>query len=214
MGVPRTPPAGLGFWGKVFYCIERKFLRVGKHIHRAYIAYYLRRNGVRVDGRISVQGPIHVINCGQFTIGGGGSFFGPLYFEVAPNARLTIGERALVAGFVNIGCGLSVTIEDEVSIGPMVHIRDVEHNFEDPNIVSIREQDQIGVGRSAPIVIKRGTWIGAGAHILKGVTIGEGAVIGAGSVVTKDVPAMAIAAGVPARVIRMRTEPRPEKSTS
>ena len=54
---------------------------------------------------------------------------------------------------------------------------------------------------SAPIVIHDGAWVGAGAIVLAGVTIGTKAVIGAGSVVTKDVPAFAIVAGNPARMI-------------
>ena len=54
----------------------------------------------------------------------------------------------------------------------------------------------------APVLIRRGAWIGAQCIILKGVTIGEGAVVGAGSVVTKDVPDWCIVAGNPARVVK------------
>jgi acetyltransferase-like isoleucine patch superfamily enzyme len=53
-----------------------------------------------------------------------------------------------------------------------------------------------------PIKIDRNVWIGAGATIVGGVTVGENSVIGAGSVVTKDVPANTLAGGNPARVIR------------
>jgi acetyltransferase-like isoleucine patch superfamily enzyme len=51
-------------------------------------------------------------------------------------------------------------------------------------------------------------WIGYGACILRGVTVGDNAVIGTNSVVTKDVPANAVVGGVPARLIRMRRKPR------
>jgi acetyltransferase-like isoleucine patch superfamily enzyme len=54
----------------------------------------------------------------------------------------------------------------------------------------------------APISIGAGAWIGAGSIILAGVTIGERSVVGAGSVVTRDVPALSVVAGNPARVIR------------
>ena len=52
------------------------------------------------------------------------------------------------------------------------------------------------------ILIKRNAWIGAGATILPGVTIGENSIIAAGAVVTKDVPANTIAGGIPAKVIK------------
>jgi acetyltransferase-like isoleucine patch superfamily enzyme len=61
-----------------------------------------------------------------------------------------------------------------------------------------------GVYTRGPVVIGDDVWLGAGARVMDGVTIGEGAIIGAGAVVTKDVPARAIAAGIPARVVASR----------
>ena len=55
---------------------------------------------------------------------------------------------------------------------------------------------------TAPIHIGRGAWIAAGGTVLQGVTVGDDAVVAAGAVVTKDVPARTLVAGVPARVIR------------
>ena len=61
----------------------------------------------------------------------------------------------------------------------------------------------------APVVIRRGAYIGAGAIILQGVEIGECATVAAGTVVTRNVPAHSVVAGVPARVIRISEEVEP-----
>lgn len=68
------------------------------------------------------------------------------------------------------------------------------------------EQRTHGIGTSAPITLEENVWIGANAVVCGGVTIGTGSVIGAGSVVTHDIPAGVIAAGVPCRVLRPITE--------
>lgn len=68
------------------------------------------------------------------------------------------------------------------------------------------EQRSHGIGTSAPITLEENVWIGANSTVCGGVTIGAGSIIGAGSVVTHDIPAGVIAAGVPCKVIRPITE--------
>lgn len=68
------------------------------------------------------------------------------------------------------------------------------------------EQRSEGISTSKPITLEENVWIGANAVVCGGVTIGKGSVIGAGSVVTKDIPAGVVAAGVPCRVLRPITE--------
>lgn len=103
---------------------------------------------------------------------------------------------------------------DPCTIGPYaliggVVIRSANHHTEFANMQEWVQQRVIG-GRSMlatpkdPVVIGANTWIGDGATILPGVTIGDGAIVGAGSVVTKSVPAYAIAVGTPAKVVRYR----------
>lgn len=91
-----------------------------------------------------------------------------------------------------------VTIGARTLIGPGVRIISYQHRFDGRRPVHEQPSDRL------PITIGLDVWIGANAVILAGVTVGEGAVIGAGAVVTKDVPAWAVAVGVPARVVRQR----------
>ena len=98
--------------------------------------------------------------------------------------------------FLNFSCVIldvvSVTIAEGTQIGPAVQILTADH----PRDPQVRKT---GYEFGRPIVIGKNVWIGGGAIILPGVTIGDDAVIGAGSVVTRDVPAGATALGNPAR---------------
>ena len=85
-------------------------------------------------------------------------------------------------------------------IGPHCYITDGDHSTKLG--LSVQAQPM----RKAPVVLEDEVWIGSHVVILPGVRIGHGAVIGAGSVVTRSIPANAIACGVPARVMRMRDE--------
>ncbi len=99
--------------------------------------------------------------------------------------------------FVNSGCRFQdqggIWIGDNVLIGHNAILATLNHN-----------QDPAKRGNMIPsrIVIGRNVWLGANVTVLPGVSIGDGAIIAAGAVVTKDVSANAIAAGVPARVIK------------
>lgn len=113
---------------------------------------------------------------------------------------LDVGDRTVFGHHVTIGVRERVTIGRACLIAELVSIRDHDHAFGNLD-VPIRDQGAV----TAPITIGDGAWIGSKATIVKGVTIGRGAVIGAGAVVTRDVPALAVALGVPARVVRYRT---------
>lgn len=99
--------------------------------------------------------------------------------------------------FINHACSFldmgGITLEDEVLIGPKVNLVTENHPMEPAERRSLIAK---------PILIKRKAWIGAGATVLPGVTIGENAIVAAGAVVTKDVPANTIVGGVPAKVIK------------
>jgi len=87
-----------------------------------------------------------------------------------------------------------ISIGNDVMIGPKVNLVSAGHPTEPA-------QRRNGIVKQ-PIAIGNNVWIGAAATILPGVTIGENAVVAAGAVVSRDVPANTIAAGVPARVLK------------
>jgi acetyltransferase-like isoleucine patch superfamily enzyme len=103
--------------------------------------------------------------------------------------------------FINHACSFldlgGITIEDDVLIGPKVNLITENHP------VSPSQRKSLIL---SPILIKRNAWIGAGATILPGVTVGENSIIAAGAVVTKNVADNTIVGGIPARVIKSINE--------
>lgn len=143
------------------------------------------------DVRIPQPDLVNLYGCSV----GSGSRIGA-FVEIQKNAR--IGRNCKVSSHSFICEG--VTIEDEVFVGHGVMFT----NDLFPRAVSASgspqgEEDWTVV----ETVVERGASIGSNATIVAGITIGRGALVGAGAVVTKDVPAYAVVAGVPARVVGM-----------
>lgn len=128
------------------------------------------------------------INIGHYT-----------YLYAGPDSPISIGNRVSINNNVQIGAsnGGDIIIGDDVNIGPNVVIRASNHNYQRKDI-PINQQGHSG----GKIVIGDDVWIAANVVIVPHVTIGRGAVIAAGSVVNSDVPAYALAGGVPAKVIK------------
>lgn len=104
---------------------------------------------------------------------------------------VTIGDRVLIMpGCLMMSAG-GITIDDDVMIAANVQLISNNHDLEDRWVITCK-----------PVHICRRAWIGAGATILPGVTVGENAVVGAGSVVTHDVEPDTVVAGNPARLIK------------
>lgn len=104
------------------------------------------------------------------------------------DGKLTLGRGSFLNENVHVTCVADITIGENTAIGPGVVIRSGDgHDIE-------------GGKANHSIHIGNHVWIGEKAMILKGVTIGDGAIIAAGAIVTKDVPAHALVAGVPAAV--------------
>lgn len=119
------------------------------------------------------------------------TIFPPFYINFGKFTKL--GKNVFInhaCSFLDIG---GIIIEDNVLIGPRVNITSETHPL---------EPDQRHDLIPKKVTIKRNAWIGAGATILPGVTIGENALVAAGSVVSRDVPANTVAGGVPAKVLK------------
>ncbi|MCH5162142.1 MAG: sugar O-acetyltransferase [Clostridiales bacterium] len=117
--------------------------------------------------------------------------FPPFYTDCGKN--ITVGKNV----FINEGCCFQdqggITIGDNCLIGQQVVIATLNHDL---------CPDKRANMQPAPVLIGKNVWVGAHATILPGVTIGDNAVVAAGAVVTKDVPANTVVAGVPAKVIK------------
>jgi acetyltransferase-like isoleucine patch superfamily enzyme len=120
---------------------------------------------------------------------------------------IRIGDNASIVGGMVISAVQSVIIEDAVLIARNAYISDHAHSYQDLSKPILAQ----GVDRVAPVVIKRGAWLGENVVVCPGVTIGRGSVVGANSVVKSDVPDFSIAVGSPARVVKCFGQPEPSR---
>ena len=151
-------------------------------------------------------------------------FFGRnLEVEVSPRGRIEfgrfvwIGDRTKLRcheGSIEIGAktvmGQECTISayQRVRIGEQCVIADRSMFIDfDHGVVEVERPIRLQGIYKRDVVVGSNVWIGYGACILRGVSVGDNAIVGTNSVVTKDVPANAVVAGIPARVIRMREAP-------
>jgi acetyltransferase-like isoleucine patch superfamily enzyme len=145
-------------------------------------------------------------------------------FEIGPNAKLHIGRWAWIGhdskirvheGEVRIGaktvmgqeCTISayqhVSIGRECIVADRVMLIDFDHG-----VVEVERPIRLQGIYKRDVKVGNNVWMGYGACVLRGVTVGDNAIVGTNAVVTKEVPANAVVGGVPAKVIRMRDAPR------
>jgi acetyltransferase-like isoleucine patch superfamily enzyme len=173
-------------------------------VRNVYCRWRLVRAGVTVGRGIWFDGPveIRIRPGGSITVGDGCNFGKLVHLKAAQNAHIVIKDHVKINRFCIVEAHSRVTIEHDVLTAPYVHILDADHNFSSD--LPVQEADKIFGTLARPVLIGAHAWLGSGVKVLAGVTVGEHAVVGANAVVTRDVPANAIAAGVPCRVIKMR----------
>ena len=167
---------------------------------RIYFTARLSANIRDMDYSVECDGLVRVLGTAKIKLGRRCRLGMDIELETVGAGRIQIGDDTRI----NRGCTLisysQISIDDWTIIGEFVSIRDANHGMKRDE--PMRYQPHT----SAPIHIGRDVWIGRGSCILPGVKIGEGAVIGANSVVTEDIPDFAIAAGIPAKVIKLRQQ--------
>lgn len=167
-----------------------------------------KMRGIKAGKNLNVNGRIYCVasDKGSIKIGNDVSINSSLrsnpiggdtrtIFFVGKDAKLSIGNYAGISNCAICACN-SVTIGNNVLIGGGTKIYDTDFHWLD-----FDKRIKMGGGKTAPVKIDDGVFIGANCIILKGVHIGEKAIIGAGSIITKDVPSNEIWAGNPARKI-------------
>jgi acetyltransferase-like isoleucine patch superfamily enzyme len=115
------------------------------------------------------------------------------------SGRIELQDNVYIGEYGVLTSNAAITIGPDSIIAPHADLVDFNHSTDD---LARTVLDQPVA--AAPIRIGRDVWLGARVAVLRGVTIGDQAVVGAGAVVTSDLPARAVAVGVPARVIRQR----------
>src|SRR5215217_5470101 len=177
---------------------------------RLYYRYLWRRYLTVAGWRMETDGPV---------------FFGRgLQLQIARGAKVRFGRFVWVGDGTKIRChegevvvGQKTVLGQECTISAYRHVRIGEQcviadramfiDF-DHGMVEVERQIRKQGIYKRDVEVGNNVWIGYGACLLRGVSVGDNSVIGTNSVVTKDVPANAVVGGIPARIIRMREAPR------
>jgi acetyltransferase-like isoleucine patch superfamily enzyme len=168
------------FWGRVFHTAK------------------LKSKIKNLDISVICDGNIHVTGTSNITIGTSCRIGSDVELRTIEKGYISLGDDIRI----NRGCTITsyskISIGNFTIIGEYSSIRDANHGMSKDKPMRYQPHS------SSAIIIGSDVWIGRGCCILPGVSIGDGAVVGANSVVTKDIPAYVIAAGVPAAIIKER----------
>lgn len=164
-----------------------------------FSARVLRARGARVGAKSVVGLRCRVLRPWALSLGERCTLEDDVYCKIVDDsARVAIGGHVFVGRGAQFDVQRSISVGDHTVIAPGAFLVDHDHGLR----ADLRIDQQ--PCEAGAVAIGRDVWIGARAVILAGVSVGDGAVIGAGAVVTRDVPPLGVAAGVPARVIGWR----------
>ena len=166
----------------------------------------LRALAVNVGDGVHVGPGVGILHAETFDLGDGVFIGAHAYLQGRLGGTCRLGKRVWIGPQAYLDAR-DLVIEDAVGIGPGVRILGSAHTglpMETPVIDTDLDVE--------PVRIERGADVGVNAVVLPGVTIGAGSIVGAGAVVTRDVPPLAVVAGVPARILRYRRQPKTRKA--
>lgn len=123
------------------------------------------------------------------------------YGEQIFTPKIEIGNNVSFNTDIHIGCINHISIGNNVLGASRIYITDHHHGEPTPEMLLIPPAQRPLISKG-PVIIKDNVWIGEGVAIMPGVTIGENCIIATNAVVTKDIPANSVAAGIPAKVIK------------
>ena len=204
---PRTPPPPLRGGPREFL----RFAREHNMLHWGYVVLGARWLWLRYRwrGRLVTDGPCFVCSKVKFEIGrdakvilGRWSWIGDGTKVRAHEGVIEIGAKSVLGQECTLSCYQNISIGRECIIADKTMMIDFDHGM-----VEVERPIRAQGIYKRDVRVGHNVWIGYGACILRGVTVGDNSVIGTYSVVTKDVPADAVVGGAPARVLRMRDSP-------
>jgi acetyltransferase-like isoleucine patch superfamily enzyme len=189
-----------------------RFLRRNGMLNAKYARLALRLAWLklRFRGRLQTDGPCFVgpgvtiqigrdavLRLGRWSWIGHGTKLRVHEGEVSIGAKTVMGQECTISAFQHVSIGRECIVADRVMLIDFDHgVVEVERPI---RLQGIYKRD-VRVGHNC--------WVGYGACVLRGTTVGDNSVVGANTVVTKDVPPNSVAAGAPVRILRRREEPR------
>ena len=188
-----------------------RFLRAHGMLNAKYARLALRLAWLKLRwrGRLVTDGLAFVGPGVQLEIGRGGrivlgrwSWLGHGCKLRAHEGEICIGAKSVVGQECTISAFQHVSIGRECVVADRVMLIDFDHG-----VVEVERPIRLQGIYKRDVRVGHNVWLGYGACILRGVTIGDNAIVGTSAVVTKDVAANAVVGGIPARVIRMREPP-------
>jgi acetyltransferase-like isoleucine patch superfamily enzyme len=173
--------------------------KLGGRRRGLWLTLRIRAIGGHVGKRLAVDRGVQVVTArgARWHIGDGVTLGRGVIISVSKDACLSLGDNVRIGSYVIIGAEESIVLQDRAGVAEFSSVRDHDHD------VAASSMRWGGVV-SSPIVLGADCWVARGVAVLRGSMIGADAIIGANAVVRGEIPANALAAGIPARVVRYR----------